>query len=170
MSTVNPIDVTSEDLKSVMRAMPSPVTVVTARGNNEIRGATIGSFTSLSMNPPLISINLERGSQMHSVMTGATKFAVHFPSKDQAHLGTRFAKSDTDSKELFEDIPYSLDDHGTPIIHNTRGVIHCVKHANFLAGDHNIIVGMVTNTDQIEDHNPLLYFNRQFHELGSATE
>lgn len=163
------IENTADSLRSIMRETPSPVTIVTSRNQQEMRGATIGSFTSLSMDPPLISFNLKLNSQMHQVMTGGIHFAVHIPSRQQSELCSRFARSNTEPEDLFSDIGYTMNDHGIPILDNTRGVIHCVKHANFLAGDHDIIIGMVTDVTQTLKEDPLLYYNRSFHELGRKT-
>ncbi len=93
-------------LRHVMRHVPSPVTVVTAAGAGERRGITIGSFTSVSLEPPLISLNVAREAQMHPVLAAASHFAVHVLREDQAHLARRFSLPDLTSADQFEGVAF----------------------------------------------------------------
>ncbi|NNE36302.1 MAG: flavin reductase, partial [Rhodothermales bacterium] len=65
-----------------MRRVASPVTVVTAGRGDEARGITIGSFTSASLDPPLITFNLSRRARMHSLLPRTDRFVVHVLGDD----------------------------------------------------------------------------------------
>lgn len=158
--------VDGEQLRAVMRRVPSPVTVVTARGEEEMRGITIGSFTSTSLNPPLISFNVEREAQMHDVLAGAERYAVHVLRVDQAYLSNHFAVPDRTGAEQFEKVSYHTDDDGTPVLDGVLAVLHCRRYAAYEAGDHSIFVGEVEAIEAAEEAAPLLYFNRSYRSVG----
>ncbi|MEX0601597.1 MAG: flavin reductase family protein, partial [Rhodothermales bacterium] len=132
-----------EALRLVMRHVPSPVTIVTVAGEDELRGITIGSFTSTSLRPPLISFNVSREARIHEVLTAADRFAVHVLADDQAPLSDHFATPDLTGAEQFQDVTYSVDEHGTPILSGALAVMLCARHAVYDAGDHSIMLGRV---------------------------
>lgn len=159
-----------EVLRSVMREVPSPVTVITVKGEDEIRGITIGSFASTSLRPPLISFNIKRDAQIYEALVNAEHFAVHILSDAQAHLSDHFASSEMTGEEQFEAVPYQVDPVGTPIILDTLAVIRCDRYAIYDAGDHSIVVGRVTQVDGGVDGGPMLYYNRTYRSIGKEVQ
>lgn len=157
----------AEDLKSIMRQLPFPVTVVTTAVGKEKRGITIGSFTSLSMDPPLISFNLDDKAQMSELISKVTHFAVHFPSPEQSGICDHFAIPDLSGDEQFEGINYYRSPYGTPVLHDAGAVIHCRLYNRFQAGDHSIVVGEVMEINQAEKRANVLYYNRSYREVGA---
>lgn len=160
--------VDGEALRLVMRRVPSPVTVVTAAVGEERRGITIGSFTSVSLEPPLVSFNVSRDAQMHAVITVADRFAVHLLSDRQDDLSNHFAVPDLSPHEQFGGIPHHLEPDGTPIVADVLAVLHCVPYAVYEAGDHSIVVGEVVRIDEGRDGSALLYYDRSYHTVGKA--
>lgn len=159
-----------EVLRHVMRQVPSPVTVVTVQGAGEFRGITIGSFTSTSLRPPLISFNLSRDAQTYEALVTAERFAVHLLSDAQAHLADHFATPDLTGEEQFEAVPYQVDALGTPILIDALAVIHCTRHAIYDAGDHSIVVGRVVRIEHASQGAPLLYFDRTYRRVGEEVQ
>ena len=168
-----PPDLGGEALRLVMRHVPSPVTVVSAVADGIVRGVTIGSFTSASLEPPLISFNLSREGQAHPVIAAAAHFAVHVLHEHQAHLATRFALPDQTPEAQFAGVPHRLNPHGVPILDGVLAVLHCRAYAVYEAGDSDIVVGEVTAVEQ-QDESPhdgdraLLYQNRAYRAVGAA--
>jgi len=159
-----------EILRKVMRCVPSPVTVVTVCGENEIRGITIGSFASTSLRPPLISFNVNKDATIYPALMVAERFVVHILTDQQAHLSDHFAKPDLPAEEQFEAIPYRLDPHGTPILLDTLAVISCERYAVHEAGDHSIVVGHVLDVEERSGCSPLVYHDRTYRRLGEEVE
>jgi len=159
-----------EDLRAVMRHVPSPVTVVTAVRGDAARGVTIGSFTSVSLNPPLISFNIEKAAQMHGFLHGATRFNVHVLANDQAHLSAHFALPDMTSEAQFEAVAYDLDAHGLPVLRDVLAVLTCTPYAFHEAGDHSLVLGHVHEVAVDDSKEPLLYFNRAYMSVGDAVK
>ena len=163
MSQLLPIDL----FRDAMSRVPSAVTVVTAGDRNKIRGITIGSFTSVSLKPMLVSFNVACATRMHEMITTVPRFAVHLLSEEQASLSSRFAEPERTGKEQFADVEYVLDDCGTPVLGGAITVFRCVPHATVPAGDHTLIVARVeaVSVPPIEEK-PLIYVNRRYSMLG----
>ncbi len=162
--------VDGEALRRAMRQVPSPVTVVTAAGQGGARGITIGSFTSVSLDPPLISFNVAHDAQTHDLIVGAERFAVHLLSDEQAHLSNHFALPDVTGAEQFAAMPYRRDPYGTPILDDVLAVFHCTRYAVYPAGDHSLLVGEVVAIEEGMAGQPLLYFDRAYHTVGEEAK
>jgi 3-hydroxy-9,10-secoandrosta-1,3,5(10)-triene-9,17-dione monooxygenase reductase component len=158
----------SEAFRQVMRRVPSPVTVVTAATPVEMRGITIGSFTSVSLNPPLISFNVSHKSRMHAVLLEVERFAVHLLRAEQVYLSQRFAEAGLRGSEQFAGLAYRLDGYGTPILEGVLAVLLCRPYSKLEAGDHTIFVGEVCEIETSEDGSPVLYYNRAYRAIGET--
>lgn len=165
-----PEEMLAEAFRSAMRRVPSPVTVVTAARAGEMRGMTVGSFTSVSLVPPLISFNVSHDARMHDLITRVSHFAVHLLSDEQAHLSTTFAEPDRTGVQQFEDVSYSLDDNGVPLIEGAITVFSCAAFAAHPAGDHSLMVGRVLSVSTASGALPLVYFNRKYRVLGEGID
>lgn len=155
----------AEELKEVMRLLPYPVTVITAAAGERKRGITIGSFTSLSMDPPLVSFNVTRDSQMHEILEEAVWFVVHIPGSGQQELCTRFALPDQGDEEQFENIQYQQDQSYPPVLEGVIAEIHCSIHKLIEAGDHSIIIGNVESIKRNREELSILYCNGAYQTL-----
>lgn len=157
------------DLIELMRTIPFPVVVVTMKSGDTIRGVTIGSFTSLSMNPSLVSFNLQKDSRAHELMESVEAFVIHFPGAGQEEICTRFARPDQRDREQFEEIEYQLSERGVPLLEGVAARVYCAPEHRFEAGDHSMIVGRVTRIEQLDNTPALLYLNGEYRTLdGNA--
>lgn len=155
-----------ETLRSVMRRVPSPVTVVTATGDAEARGATIGSFTSVSLEPPLVSINVGSETKMHDVLKEASRFAVHLLGDEQSDLSIHFAVPNRTGDEQLAAVPHSLDEYDVPILEEAQAVLHCRCYDDVEAGDHSIFIGEVVAIEKRGEAAPLLYYNSSYRSVA----
>lgn len=154
-------------LRAVMRRVASPVTVITAAADGEARGATIGSFTSVSLEPPLVSFNVQKESSFFGAVSRADAFAIHLLTEGQAELANHFALSDLSSEAQFRDVPHvqASPDH-PPVLEGTFGVLHCRRYAVHDAGDHALFIGRVERVVEAEGRGPLLYYARSYRAVG----
>jgi flavin reductase (DIM6/NTAB) family NADH-FMN oxidoreductase RutF len=150
-----------------MRRVPSAVTVVTV-GGEEPRGITIGSFTSTSLNPPLISFNVQQEARAHGLLEKAAEFAVHVLSADQAPLSDHFADPSLDSRQQFEGIAHERMAGGLPILEGASAVFRCTLFARYDAGDHSIFVALVGSVELGPNTGAVLYMDRQYREVGEV--
>lgn len=160
--------VDADTFRGVMRRVPSPVVVVTARAGDAEGGITIGSFTSVSLDPALICFNVQTEASMHDVLMACERFAVHILGDDQAFLSNQFATPGLTVEEQFEPVPHQRDAFGTRIIDDVAGVLHCEPYKSMEAADHTIIVGKVVDVDpHPEDRGAVLYYASSYRGVGS---
>ena len=151
--------------RRTMSRFASGVTVVTARrSNGEPCGLTVSSFTSLSLNPPLILVCVDLRAATHSVLTQAERFAVNILAEDQADVSQRFAMHDV---EKFPAGSFRLSEHGIPLLHGALAQIECRMHQQLPGGDHTIFVGEVEQSS-VREGAPLLYYRSGYHRLAHA--
>jgi flavin reductase (DIM6/NTAB) family NADH-FMN oxidoreductase RutF len=158
----------ANNLKEAMRQLPFPVTIVTTAIGKEKRGITIGSFTSLSLDPPLISFNVDHNAQIHNLIKRATHYAVHIPRPNQSTLCNHFSISGQSSDEQFNAVEHFRNPYGTPILENISTVIQCRSYERVEAGDHTIIIGEVVEVQQQEQKAGVLYYDRSYRSVGQT--
>ena len=158
-----------DDLRAVMRHVPSPVVVVTFLTSAGAKGITIGSFTSVSLDPALISFNVMHTSTMHDALMQAERFAVQILRDDQVDLSERFSIPDLNSNEQFGDVPHRVEG-GLPLIDGVLATLRCRPFNVIQAGDHSLIIGEVIEIDAVERGAPLLYYQQSYRKIGVAAE
>ena len=139
------------------------VTVVTcADQDGNPCGITANSFSSVSLDPPLVLWNIAKVSNSLSAYMNAKHFVINVLSTDQADLSSHFAKSD---HTLFRDIEYSLSADGAPLLPGTLASFECRTHEIHDCGDHYIIIGEVLRFTSSEK-DPLLFYGGSYRQLG----
>ena len=131
------------------------VTVVTSRsGDGEPVGMTANSLSSVSLQPPLVLVSVEKGHEMHAAMETGTHYVFNILSSEQEALSRRFAASEPNR---FRGVSYRENQHGIAILDGVVAHIECEKQAAVPGGDHTIFVGLVVGGDTT-DKRPLLYY------------
>ncbi len=155
-----------ELFKNAMAQWASGVTIVTTQWNGEKFGLTASSFTSISLEPPLVSVALANSLYTLALMQQSGLFAVSLLASDQIDLGMRFAGMIPDIVDRFDGIDYTVAVTGCPIILGSLGWLDCRVYHSFEAGDHTVFIGEVLEADAREDGKPLLYYNRDWRHLA----
>jgi len=146
-------------LRTVMARVPGPVTVVTTldpRGRSW--GFTANSFTSVSLDPPLVLVCVGKAASTHAAFVAARHFLVNVLSQDQAEVARHFATSGIDRFAAGQMRPCEL---GLPGLADACARLACVTHQTFEAGDHHILLGRVAST-HVSDQTPLVYCGRAY--------
>ena len=153
LSTIDPAT-----FRSVLGRFASGVTVVTVRDVQHYdHGMTVSAFCSLSLDPPLVLICVEKSASLHDVLaTGntASQFAVNILETKQEQLARRFAEEHPDR---FDGVGFSRGTTGAPILDDALAVIECQVQSRHPAGDHTIVIGTVIASATSEG-SPLLYY------------
>lgn len=155
--------------RRVMRRVPSPVTVVTSSVDGDRYGMTAGSFTSVSLEPPLVSFNVTRNSGMYGVIGRADRCAVHFLREEQVDLAHWFARSDLTGEAQFEEVAHREID-GLPLLEGTLGILEADIEAEHPAGDTALFVARVERIRELDLGGPLLYFSSSYRSIGEVAE
>lgn len=133
------------------------VTVVTTRTNEGAHGMTLSAFMSVSLDPPLISICVNRRSRMLGKIRDAGCYAVNILSRDMQSHALHFAgRPDESLENLFQE------DHGLPVLRGAAAVLLADVVRQVEAGDHVLFIGHVRHLDHDPASAPLLYHAGQF--------
>jgi flavin reductase (DIM6/NTAB) family NADH-FMN oxidoreductase RutF len=155
-----------DDLKQVMRRWASTVNVITTRADDMIYGLTATAFSSLSIEPPLVFVCVNRKGRTHPMIERSGIFCVNFLATSMKHVSDRFAGRYPE-EERFKDLPWRLEHTGAPVLGDAVAYLDCSVHLTFAAGDHTIFVGLVQACGvQKPNEAPLLYFNGNYRALG----
>jgi flavin reductase (DIM6/NTAB) family NADH-FMN oxidoreductase RutF len=123
-----------------MASYPTGVTVVAAR---DVTGAPVGltvnSFTSVSLEPPLVLVCIDRGAQSHDPLVAYGSFAVSILAASQAEVARRFAARPSVGR--FEGISWQAAPSGSPVLAGAAAWLDCDLHEVLAAGDHTILLG-----------------------------
>ncbi len=131
------------------------VTVLTTRKpNGEPIGMTASSVASVSLDPPLVLVSVDKQNDMHAALESGTHFVLNVLSAEQEALSRRFAADETDR---FRGVSYRENERGIAVIEGVVAHIECEKRSAVPSGDHTIFIGLVVGGDTT-DRRPLLYY------------
>jgi flavin reductase (DIM6/NTAB) family NADH-FMN oxidoreductase RutF len=157
-----------ETFKAVLGQWPSGVTVVTTVDAGGPAGMTASSFSSVSLEPPLVSVCIARPLAMHARIDKSGVFAVNILSKSNVDDGRRFAGMLPGVTNRFEGIDVSTAVTGSPLLPGTLGWVDCSVWARHDGGDHTIFVGEVLAAGIDKTAAPLLYHSRSWGQFADV--
>jgi flavin reductase (DIM6/NTAB) family NADH-FMN oxidoreductase RutF len=151
--------VDEKTFRAAMGCFASGVTVVTAcTAEGQPVGLTVSAFSSVSLRPPLVMICLgERTSNLESFRRGP--FTVNILADSQRDISTRFAEKRDDR---FDGVHHAPGENGAPVLAGCLAAVECDVQDIVTAGDHDIIVGLVTRVSGAEEGPPLLHWRGQY--------
>ncbi len=150
-------------LRQALGSFPTGVTVVACRNsNNEPLGFTANSFTSVSLDPQLISICIDKKSFNIDLFSVTKHFAVSILSEDQQFISTTFA---TPNEDRFKEVHWESKQTKSPIISNSVAWFDCNTEQIINAGDHLMLIGKVVAFDS-SPKTPLMYLRGNYVNLG----
>jgi flavin reductase (DIM6/NTAB) family NADH-FMN oxidoreductase RutF len=155
-----------DEFRHVLGHFATGVTVVTTLdAEGRPAGLTASSFTSVSLDPPLILVCVDDKAQCYTALRDAGRFAVNVLHLDQEDLSRRFATTRIDNK--FEGVGYTIGEHRVPLIKEAHAHLECTTVSTHQAGDHTIFVGRVEHAQAGAGH-PLLYYRGRYGRLHGA--
>jgi flavin reductase (DIM6/NTAB) family NADH-FMN oxidoreductase RutF len=150
-------------LRDALGCFATGVTVVTCLGSDgRPAGLTVNSFTSVSLDPPLLLVCLHKMAASATALTEASHFAVNVLQTGQQPASIRFSTRDEDR---FGGTPWSCGEAGAPILEESLGVFECRRHAVHDGGDHHILIGEVVKASFDASLDPLLFFRGRYRRL-----
>ncbi|GIJ52434.1 flavin-dependent reductase [Virgisporangium aliadipatigenens] len=144
----------TDALRQLLRQQATTVTVVTVGGSRPV-GFTATSFTSVSLDPPLVSVCLDRDSSSWAAMERARHIAVHLLGAGQEHVAATFATSGIDRFAAYTD--WRRGPHGVPLLGGTVAWLVCRVVEIVPAGDHAIVLSEPVVGDHSPGAAPLVY-------------
>jgi Conserved protein/domain typically associated with flavoprotein oxygenases, DIM6/NTAB family len=149
------VSLTPDAFRSALGRFASGVTVITACGaDGTDYGMTASAFCSVSLEPPLVLVCVEKIASMHDPIVGCGHFVVNVLASTQEHVARRFAAEDGDR---FAGVGFSRGAESVPILDDSLATLECRRTATYDGGDHVIVVGEVESA-KWTDERPLIYY------------
>ena len=154
--------------RDVLSCYPTGVCVVTAlTGEGEKLALVVGSFTSISLDPPLVGFFPDKRSTTWPRIAETGRFCVNVLSSHQDELSGRFTARNEDR---FAELSHDNSPAGLPLLHETVAWIDCRIDQVLEVGDHWLVVGAVEALGPGEDREPLMFYRGGYHTLASVDD
>jgi flavin reductase (DIM6/NTAB) family NADH-FMN oxidoreductase RutF len=148
-----------------MRAWTSGVTILTAVHGGERHGMTVNSFTSISVDPPMIAISLQTASRTHDVVAKAGAFGVTILAASQRGLSERFADRQTTMEERLQGVELETLVTGAPFLKGGLAYMDCRVTQSIPCGSNTLFIAEVVAVRADDHGSPLVYHDRKYHRL-----
>ena len=154
-----------EQLRHAMRAWTTGVAILTASHNEETYGMTINSFNSLSLDPPMVSVTVQKETHIHTMIEGAQAFGVTILGEDQRGLAEDFAGR-KHGPERMAAVTLEHMAGGAPILAEGLASLDCRVRQVIPLGRNTMFLAEVMSARVRSAESPLVYHNRNYRSLG----
>ena len=155
----------ADGFKDVLSRWASGVSVVTTNDDGMLYGLTVSSFSSLSLDPPLVLVCLSASNRLVTMIRQCGRFAVSILAADQVAASNYFARPGRLPTPDFQEVEGEWTEHEVPVVKGALAWVACSLHEAIEQGDHVIVIGRVVGTHVSGGENPLLYFHRGYRTL-----
>ena len=163
------ISIDPRELRRIFGTFATGVTVITMPTKEEAGawGMTANSYTSLSLDPPLILICVDKSTRTHQYLLDTEVWAVNILAGDQEKVSRIFAMKDYNEERTMVGTPYHRGQSGAPIIDGALAYLECRTYAMYEGGDHTIFVGEIQDAQVVDpDGQPLLFYKGRYGSLA----
>ena len=156
-----------DSFRAGMGHFATGISVVTTFDGDRPAGITVNAFSSVSLEPPLVMVALDRRRFITPMVRAAGRYAVSVLGADQQALSDCFAHAPTQpgepSREDFCGASWQPGPTGLPLLDGAIATLECTTVETFSAGDHDLFIGRVDSMEELrEGVAPLLYFRRRY--------
>ena len=148
-----------------MGHFPTGVTVMTTNAGGRLHGMTVSAFASVSLEPLLILVSVERSTLMHELVLASGAFAINILGKRSESTARYFADNARLAAPEFRDGSFRVGRTRSPILKEATGYVEATVHGTHQAGDHTIIVGQVVALEVSSEEEPLVYYRSGYRSL-----
>lgn len=145
--------------RKVLGSYPTGVCVISALDQDKPTGIVVGSFTSVSLDPPLVGFFPDKSSSTWPLIEKAGHFAVNVLGSDQQAVSRSVAAK---GEAKFVGVEYVISDHNLPIITNSIAAIECRLYSVTDAGDHWFVLGEVLRLETLREGDPMLFHRGRY--------
>jgi flavin reductase (DIM6/NTAB) family NADH-FMN oxidoreductase RutF len=151
-----------EQIRAAMRGWSAGVTVVTAIYEDSMHGMTVNSFTSISLDPAMITISLQASSRTHELVSKSRAFGLTILSEEQAQISDLFAGRTPDVQDRFAGLQTETLVTGSPLIVGGLAWMDCRVAQTLDVGMNTLFIAEVLAARGTGQGQPLIYHNRQY--------
>ena len=153
----------ADSYKALARTWAATVTVITMLDeNDDLDGFTATAFLTVSIDPPIILVSVQKSSLASNALSKSKAFAVNLLAPDQAEISNTFARPQAQRKESWDSIPFKEGVEGAPLLKGTAGAFTATVRQVIEAGDHLLVLGDVKDIHVHESAETLMYHNRKY--------
>ncbi len=152
-------------LREVMRRWVTGVAVLTCGNQTVHHGMTVNSFTSISIEPPCVTVTLANTTRTKKLVDETGIFAINLLAEDQQEISDRFAGRIPEDGDRFHNLHIVYGENCLPFIQEAAAHLECKVVHVFEMKDSTLYVGAVMSSRKGEDKPPLVYFNRAYHRI-----
>ena len=138
------------------------VVIATTSLDDAIHGMTANAVTSVSLDPPLVLVCVERSADSHDIIDRSGLFALSILGRGQETLAERFARKDGAGAHRLHGVPHHTRITGAPILDGSLAYLDCRVVARYPGGDHTIFLGQVADAGPLEGRDPLVFFRGRY--------
>jgi flavin reductase (DIM6/NTAB) family NADH-FMN oxidoreductase RutF len=149
--------------RKIMGRFATGVTIVTTAGNDRRNGLTANAVTSVSLDPPLVLVAIDKRAGTHAELKQNGCFAISILSADQEEVSRRFA---TPGPKDFSGLVWKTAVTGAPILEGALGYVDCRVTEVLPGGDHDLFLGRIVAGGFAENGAPLLYYSGKYRRLA----
>ena len=156
--TISSID--PAQFRQVLGSYPTGVCAITAlTADGQPTGMVVGTFTSVSLDPPLVGFLPDKKSSTWPLIEAAGRFCVNVLGSDQQAVCRQIAGKGPDK---FAEVDFAVSGHGLPVIAGSIAVIECTIHSVNDAGDHWFVLGNVLRLETTREDDPMLFYRGRY--------
>jgi flavin reductase (DIM6/NTAB) family NADH-FMN oxidoreductase RutF len=153
-----------------MSRFATGVTVLTAAHDGRLHGMTANAITSLSLDPPMLLVCVDKTAQAHEVLRQAGAFAVNILGEHQEHVSMLFAISEEPEPGRLRGLDFTPGRTGAPILADCVAYIECRLRDIADGGDHSIFMGEVVNEGVVDDVPPLIFHRGRYRRVADPID
>jgi len=150
-----------KDFLDVLARVPAGVVLVSTRSGDDYKGMTASSLVSISLEPPLVLVGLERNSATRAAILATRAFNVSVLTRSQEFIADRFAGRAPAVDPQWNNLPHRVGKNGIPLLHGAAAWLECRVTDTHRAGDHDVCIGEV-EAAEVGSGDPLVLWDRQF--------
>ncbi|HEY3561432.1 MAG TPA: flavin reductase family protein [Kribbella sp.] len=169
MSSIEPSgSVPPAEFRAALGRFASGITIMSTLQDGVAHAMTANAFTSVSLDPPLVLVCVDKGVRMHAAVLDCGYWAISVLSGEQQAVAERFARSGRDLYSQFDGIGTTAGPKtGCPTVDGALSWLECRTWATYDGGDHTIVVGEVLSlaTGHPDDPGALIYYSGDYREL-----
>ncbi len=158
----------SQDFRRAMGHFATGITTVTTVLDGKYYGITVNAFCSVSLNPPLVLISIDKTTKTHAVLAQSRVYAVNILSENQQEYSARFARREGDSVKTFDDIKFTTGETGSPLFEEALAYADCRVVAEYEGGDHTLFMAEVLDIHYNQSEKipePIIYYRSNYRSL-----
>lgn len=158
---------TKDEYRRLIGCFATGVTVITMARGGEVRGMTANAVTSVSLEPLLLLVCVDKSTITHQFMEDSAAFAVNILAEDQEQVSRALATRDSEDARRLIGYAYHPGQTGSPILDGCLAYLECRVTEIFPGGDHSIFIGQVQEGSILRDVQPLIFYRGKYGKLAT---